>query len=228
MRHLINNLANKDNTTVNDEQVFFPVENQYSNILVEKTQLNLFMDIDLGASVNIKAVSIFKTQITSSPILTIFGSDTFAGADFSLVLTEDVHFIDETFRFWRVTTNTPTFINNAYFGVFFEWPGVKNSPIPEELNTDVIGITNSSQIYTTQGDQYKQITVDIAISTRKEYEEFLAWYKSDDRKNNHVLVMFEDNIDTLYDPFFAKLMGNIVPSKDIVNYDYSLTFREAK
>lgn len=230
MRLLIDNLANKDNTAVNTQLSTFPALNQYTNVLVEKTFLTDFEDIDLGSAQNINGVSIKFTETGNTPVITLYGSSTPGGlGDFSLVITQDVHFIDETWRYWRIASTENIYLNNTYLGVYFQWPGVMNSPIPNELDTDIIGITNSSQIYVTEGDNYKELTVDIATSTRAEYEAFLTWYKSSDRKNNHILVLFEECMGSIvFVPFFAKLIGGIQPSRDIVNYDYALTFREGK
>ena len=229
MRLLTNNLATKDNTTVNNELTTFPVANQYNNVLVEKTYIEDYQDVDLGSAQNIKAIAFKYTQISSTPTITLYGASTLGGSDYSIVLTEDVTFIDETWQYWRLEGDIPFYSNYLDIGDYLQFPGVQSFPTPDENNTDNVNITNSGQIYVTEGTVLKEISVPIAWNTQAEYQAFIEWYRSSDRKNNHFLVLFEDCMDvTPFEPFFCKLMGNISPSRDRLALEYTLTFREGK
>ena len=61
MRLLINNLTNANNTTVVNEQTAFPVENIFSQALIDKCYVESVLNIDFGTIVSVDSFSLFWT-----------------------------------------------------------------------------------------------------------------------------------------------------------------------
>ena len=101
MRILINNKATEDNTTVNEVTTAFPVSYMYSNTLIEKTYFEDYIDIDLGQAEDVDSIAIVGSDgayiLQANSVPASWGTPAY-----QTTLTEEVTFISETYRYWRI------------------------------------------------------------------------------------------------------------------------------
>jgi hypothetical protein len=115
MRLLVNNKATESNTTVNGVTTAFPTANMYNNVLIEKTYFEDYIDIDLGSAKLITAIGIQSSDINYA--LLAGSSDLSSNLpEYTAYLTDNVKFINETYRYWRLIPVTTTGIDYTSSG----------------------------------------------------------------------------------------------------------------
>ena len=105
MRILVDNLATTSNTTVNGESENFPKEYMYNNTLIEKTRFTDYIDIDLGEAKSIDSIGF---SADSDLVLQANSSESWTAPPYQLLLSDNVQFISESYRYWRITNSDLT------------------------------------------------------------------------------------------------------------------------
>lgn len=225
MRLLISNKITAAMITVNNESTAFPKANMINNNLIEKTFFTDYIDIDFGSAVTIDAIAL----VSASTGITLSANSTpaWGSPPFTTVITSEVTFINESYRYWRISKTGDFFINYFYLGEFLQMPGVEDFPTPQEITTDVVSTTQSGQIYTTPGITFKTQEFSFPYTIQADYDAFKTWWKSDDRTNNIFLVPFESDMD-IFEPYFCKVLSNNIGDRSRLAYSWSITVQEAK
>jgi len=227
MRILHDNFLD-DSTTVfnvNVPNTAFPIANLTSNILAERTEFDDYIVVDLGSAKNITAVALGN----ESDAVTIEGNatDSWGGPSFTQLLTEDVTFINETYRYWRIYTNaTDTRLGYFFLGTFLQLPPTDGQHINAINNTDIKSFSSNGQSYNTRGIIFNTESITFPEVTKTERDTFQTFYTSADRANNYYIVQFEDNISG-YPPYFGTVT-EYDPARDIRSFSFNLQIREAK
>jgi hypothetical protein len=112
-------------------------------------------------------------------------------------------------------------------GEFLQLPFASSNSTPKIINNDVINTTSNFQKYTTRGTTAKVQEITFPGATQDEYDDFIAWYTSDDRANNFFFVQFEDEM-TVFEPFFCKLVSFELKARHILTYEMMIELEEAK
>ena len=223
MRLNVKNKANSTNTTIQSEDSLQPLANQFNNLLIEGTKLTTYQDILLTAPIQINALGIVQT---GSAVLTLTGGNFLGDNEFSLVITQEVHYLTEpntgnllanndnlivnggdnlivnnadnyNYKFWRLTASIPTVINHFYLGKYMQLGGVFEEPTPEYSTTDIEVSSVGGQSYNSQGITLKSYDKIRTLETDDfQFEEFFTWWLSSDRMNHFMFVLFENDITT--------------------------------
>lgn len=228
MRLLINNKVLLPTITVNNPSTAFPPENLINNNLIESTFFEDFIDIDLVTAQLINAVALVGTD--ASYVLQANSVQVWTSPPFEQTITDDVTFISETFRFWRITfsggTGTSN-INYFYLGEFLQLPGMVDFPTPQEISNDITNTTQSGQKFTTPGITFKTQEFSFPDTSQTDYDAFKSWWKSDNRSDNIFLVQFENDM-ILFEPYFAKILDFTVDERNYLAYSWGILAEEAK
>jgi len=225
MRLLINNKLETATLTVNVPSDAFPIGNLISQILVERVEFTDWIEIDLGSAQKITAVAFAN----NSDAITIQGNtvNVWGAPPFSQALTEEVTFIDETFRFWRIFVGSAVSrLGYFYLGEFLQLPHNDIATYPDPETNDIEGITSNRQIHTTQGTVYNLQNVNFEFTTLQERQDFENWWRSPDRATNHFFVPYELLIAT-NPPYFAKIT-DYEQDRDHKEFGFTMTVTEAK
>jgi len=225
MRICINNLLESATLTPENPNAGFPIENLFSNSLIERAQFDNQVVIDLGSAKKITALA-FANAV--GPVtIEANSSDSWGAPAFSLLLTGPVAFIDETYRYWRISVTTVAFrLGYFYLGQFLQMPDTDGEHEPQSTKNDIKDQTSGGSIFPTAGIVIKNEEVNFPLVYDSERTAFLNWWESSDSALNHFIVRFEDAL-AKYVPYF----GNVLEQnfeREFQNYNYSIEIREAK
>lgn len=232
MRTFINSeISDADMVTVENEVTTFPKENMLSNILIEKTKINTHITIDFGSAVNITAFGCIGefTQI----ILEANATDSWGGPSFSDTYTEDnfqSKFIDETYRFFRLTMTNgadPIYCNHLFLGSWLQLPGYTPGSTPDIDANDILNETPSRQIYATAGVPIKKQSFSFKAASLTVRNNFLTWYETIDRANNNIIIQHEEDLISL-PPYYGKVTDYKHINRDRLLFDFNIDVQEAK
>jgi hypothetical protein len=229
MRLLTDNKLTLSTTTitVNNENAAFPKANMLGNILVEKTAFDDNIVIDFGSAVTIDAVGFIAED--SGYTLQAHTSDSWGAPSFSQVITAEVTFINQTYRYWRLYQSSFSgFINHFYLGEYMQMPSFTPNTFRQINNNDISNTSQSGQVYTTLGITFKTDSFTFPGPSYTEYSTFETWYNSDDRVNHFMFVPYENDMTTIA-PYFARLDEFEVPQdRDYNSIPFSINVREVK
>lgn len=104
MRILVDNKVTDSMLTVNEESTAFPSENMLDNQVVTKTYFEDYIDIDFGSAVDIDSIGLVEST-EDGVFVQANSSASWGDPPFSQYITEEVTFISETYRYWRIAYN---------------------------------------------------------------------------------------------------------------------------
>jgi hypothetical protein len=225
MRILIDNKITADLVTVQTESNAFPKENMIGNVLNEKTLVNTYFDVAFASPVTIDAIGL----LAEGSGWTVTAGATLGASTFSLAITDTVHFINQTWQYWRFTTSSADYMEYVYLGEYLQIPRIEPGPTPTPKNTDSVSRTSGGQVYPTQGVVTKEFAVTALGLTEAEFTPINQWYESSDRIYNHIIVPFESDMDKYpFEPFYAQTLEYGSFKRTILSYDIKMKFEEAK
>lgn len=213
MRILTNNYLPDATITVNNPEVLYPVTNMYNDILSEVTKYNGYITIDLGISKHVTALGLLNvtTGSTSAYDVTIEANttDNWVSPAFSVVVDNKIEFIDETYRYWRITSTLGNKVGYFYLGEFLQMPGNIGGSVPNPIRNDVITSSQSKAIFITPGPVIRQqvFTFD-TVSNKTEWDILNSYRNSIDYAHNHIFIQFEEYFDGnwYFEPYFANIL----------------------
>ncbi len=226
MRYLINNLSNINNTTIISEDSGFPKANLFSGVLVETALINTYFEIDFTTPQQIQSVG----YISDGVGVTLTASNTQGGSDFTLAIDQRVHFINETYRYWRFTVTSASYVSFVHLGQsYLQLSNPKKNSVPKFEVSDSIESTSGGQIYTTLGEDIIIYSFDLIGLSELEFQTITQWWRSTDRKNLNIFIPFENSMTKYpFEPFFAKITKSENNVRDILTYDTQFEVREGK
>jgi hypothetical protein len=224
MRILTDNKAKTSNTTVNGVTTAFPASNLYSNILIEKTYFDDYIDIDFGSATTIDSIGL----ISSATGITVSANSTasWGAPPFTTTITNQVTFINQSYRYWRIAKSGTNKINYLYLGEYMQLDCMQIGSTPLPNVTDITNFSIMGTTEQTRGIVYNTQPFRFPLATEAEWTVFDTWYRSNDRINAHLIVPFES--DTPIESYFANIFNYAIPNRDKSVYDYSFSVREAK
>lgn len=104
-----NNLITINNCSVNNEKSAFPLENMLSNVLIEKTFMDSYIDIDFGSDISIDTIGFIGDF---NPLIYASSSPIYSSSDYLTTLSEILTFINQTYRYWTIANQILYFIQN--------------------------------------------------------------------------------------------------------------------
>lgn len=161
--------------------------------------------------------SVYKGSISNSNLVVRWDGKSGPAGSATPDVTEDIPY----------STEEEGYINYFYLGEYLQLPGIRAGSTPSRLTTDVTNVSASGQINTTRGIVYKTQSFIFPDTTQQEFDDFVTWWESDDRTNNHFIVQFEEDMD-IFLPFFCKITNYEVDTRNILAYNWLINVQEAK
>ena len=228
MRILINNELELESTVITaggTPSQAFPIENLFSNSLIERAQFDTDVVIDLGSAKNINSVAFANASGTLS--VQANTTDSWGAPAFSQVLTAPVTVIDQTYRYWRINVGVLAFrLGYFYLGQFLQLPDTDGAHEDQRNKSDIKFPTSASVILPTNGIVFKTETAVFPVVFDAERTTFLDWWVTSDSAKNHFIVRFEDDI-VKYVPYFGNVLTHTF-GREFQYYEYTIQIQEAK
>ena len=185
--------------------------------------------IDLGSAKNVTAIGV----LNSSATITVEAntSDSWGSPAYSLNITQPIHLIDQTYRYWRIYTATAgaQYIGSFYLGVPLKPSFVTFGSIPTIENNSIASLSQNYRYFGTKGAHRKREAFVVEVATEAEAVSWYNWVMSDDIIEPFIYAHFEESQTTTpYQPFFARVSWSPQSRNQDFSYSYSFEIEEVK
>lgn len=226
-----NNLITTTNTTVTGGNSNFPIDNLVSGQLSNYTEFDAAIVIDLGTATLIDTLAIVDAD--TSITIEANTSDSWGPPAFTqsmtLVSGTDISlkFISETYRFWRISAPSQTFIAHAYIGNRLVFPDPLYGSAQKRNNTDIQNTSQAGQRYNTPGVVVKDQTLEIRFATDAQNAILNTFNTADYRSDSGIFAQTETDFDN-FKPYFAVVDLQERSHSRPGRWSYTLNVEEAR
>lgn len=228
-----NNLITTSNATVNNPSTSYPAANMINDRLVEVTQFDQTIVIDLGAAVAVDTLCCAGFTVADLEI-EANSSDVWASPPFTQAMDEidssgvALAFINQTYRYWRLTSaSTAAQIGYFYIGSRLVFPDPQYGAIPDYIDNSIISQSINGQRYVTDGVILREQEFSFNNVSYDMYTRIRDYWTASGRRKCGVFAQTEEDM-TLFEPYFAQLELRFDGRSRAQRYNFNMTVREGK
>jgi hypothetical protein len=161
--------------------------------------------IDLGSDKKVTAIGV----LNSSATITVQAntSDSWGAPAYSLNITEPIHLIDQTYRYWRIYTSAvgSQYIGQFYLGVPLEADYAQAGSVPQIQASDIENFSATGRYFASKGHDKLIQSFTVSTANQTEYDSWYNYYRSDSRTKPIIFCQYEETQGGSYPVYFGRL-----------------------